>query len=575
MIVELMIRNFAIIEELRIQFHEGFNVLTGETGAGKSILLDAFGMLLGARGSSESVRHGQKKAEIEGLFMFNKNSKVICKLEELGIQCADEMIVIHRDLTDQGKSICRINGQLVTISMLRELGDAMVNFHSQHDHHLLLQPHRHLFWIDAYAGNELDDAVKEYQKLYRGYVKARKELEHLARNEKEMAQRIDLLRYQLEEIQQADLDIGEDERLSEDKNRLVFSEKINLNVKRAYAALADEHKTLDWLGMAMAHLEEIAHLDPVLKEKFEQIEEAFYLLDEITRDLGHYADQIEYDENKLTMIEERIHQINNLKRKYGDTITAILEYAATIEEELEQLENRDALLISLTEQLQEMRSDLFLEAKTLSQLRINAAQNFAEEIMRELRDLHMESADFRVHVEDWSKDQSNDTLDLPGGENGMNHIEFLISTNPGEPVKPLAKIASGGELSRIALSIRTVIARLDDVETLVFDEVDTGVSGKVSQAIGEKLLRISFDRQVLAITHHPQVASLADAHFLIEKKIEGERTRTEVVVLNEEERIHELARMIGGEEISSSARIHAAEMRRLAKQLKKMNNNRN
>lgn len=569
MIVELTIRNFAIIEELRINFHEGFNVLTGETGAGKSILLDALGLLLGNRASSEWVRHGAKKAEIEGLFFIGNHTKVIEKLKELGIETDDEMLVIRRDLTDQGKSICRINGQLATISMLRELGDLLVSLHSQHDHHHLLQPHRHLFWLDAYAGPELAAALKEYKKLYQSFHKLRKELEFLSQNEKEMVQRIDLLKFQAEEIQQAALEVGEEERLLEEKNRLTHREKLSHHVQGAHEALAGEHKTLDWLGMAMGYLEEVSNLDPFLTHKFQQIEESFYLLEDITRELGNYLDRIEFDEKKLMSIEERIHTINGLKRKYGDSIMAILEYAASIEEELEQLENRDVLLNNLYEELKEARIDLLLESKEITRLRKQAAAKLEEAVKKELMELYMDKVQFRVHIEDLSTDFLENSMDIPGGEYGMNEVEFLIATNPGEPLKPLAKVASGGELSRLALALRAVLARIDEVGTLVFDEVDTGVSGKVSQGIGQKLLRISKDRQVLAITHHPQVASLADAHYLIEKKVDGNRTKTSLQLLDEDERTLELARMIGGTEISSSARIHAAEMRRLGKELKR------
>lgn len=569
MIVELTIRNFAIIEELRINFHEGFNVLTGETGAGKSILLDALGLLLGNRASSEWVRHGAKKAEIEGLFFIGNHTKVIEKLKELGIETDDEMLVIRRDLTDQGKSICRINGQLATISMLRELGDLLVSLHSQHDHHHLLQPHRHLFWLDAYAGPELAAALKEYKKLYQSFHKLRKELEFLSQNEKEMVQRIDLLKFQAEEIQQAALEVGEEERLLEEKNRLTHREKLSHHVQGAHEALAGEHKTLDWLGMAMGYLEEVSNLDPFLTHKFQQIEESFYLLEDITRELGNYLDRIEFDEKKLMSIEERIHTINGLKRKYGDSIMSILEYAASIEEELEQLENRDVLLNNLYEELKEARIDLLLESKEITRLRKQAAAKLEEAVKKELMELYMDKVQFRVHIEDLSTDFLENSMDIPGGEYGMNEVEFLIATNPGEPLKPLAKVASGGELSRLALALRAVLARIDEVGTLVFDEVDTGVSGKVSQGIGQKLLRISKDRQVLAITHHPQVASLADAHYLIEKKVDGNRTKTSLQLLDEDERTLELARMIGGTEISSSARIHAAEMRRLGKELKR------
>lgn len=567
MILQLRILNFAIIEELQIEFHEGFNVLTGETGAGKSILLDALGLLLGERGSTDFIRHGQNKAEIEGLFSFRSNSIVASRLDELGIKSEDNTIVIRRDLTNHGKSICRINGHLVTIAMLKHIGETLINFHSQHDHQQLLQANRHLFWLDAFAGNALEAPLIEYQQTYREFIKLRKEIEQFNRNEKELAQRIDLLRYQTNEIEQAHLVKGENELLLEEKNKLVHAEKINKSVYGAYSALADEQKTLDWLGVSMSHLEEVLHLDPELQKKFQQIEESFYLLDEITRDLGSYSDN-EFDANRLDEIEERLHLINSLKRKYGESIEEILAYNDTIKGELEQLENRETFQSELTTRIMKVRLDLIAKAKTLTQLRREAAKQLIEEVKSELDDLHMENAQFDVQIDDISYESEGQSLDLAGGEYGMNEVEFMITTNPGEPLKPLSRVASGGELSRLVLALRTVLARIDDVETLVFDEVDTGVSGRVTHAIGEKLIRISIDRQLLAITHHPQVASLADKHLLIEKHVIGERTKTNVIKLNEGDRVLELARMIGGDQISRSATLHAAEMRRLGKQIK-------
>ncbi len=568
MILQLRILNFAIIEELQIEFHEGLNVLTGETGAGKSILLDALGLLLGERGSTDFIRHGQNKAEIEGLFSFKNNTNVSQRLNEIGIKCDDETIVIRRDITLQGKSISRINGQLVTLSMLKNIGEALVNFHSQHDHHQLLQSHRHLFWLDAFAANRLQEPLIEYKQMYRNFMKARKEFDQLNRNEKELAQRLDLLRYQINEIEQSELNNGEDVQLLEEKNKLVHSEKINNSVIGAYSALADEHRALDWLGVTMSHLEDVLHLDPELQNTFQQIEESFYILDEITRELGSYSDKNEFDANTLNEIEERLHIINSLKRKYGESIEEILVYKDSIKGEFEQLENRETAQAELSSRLIKLRSELIFKAKNITELRREAAEFFIAAVKGELDDLHMENAQFDIQITDLSNEMAEGSFDIAGGEYGMNEVEFLITTNPGEPLKPLSKVASGGELSRLALALRTVLARIDDVDTLVFDEVDTGVSGRITHAIGEKLLRISTDRQLLAITHHPQVASLADSHLLIEKTVIGNRTKTKVIKLNEDERVFELARMIGGSQVSSSAKLHAAEMRRLGKQIK-------
>lgn len=567
MILQLRIQNFAIIEDVHIEFDEGLNVVTGETGAGKSILLDALGVLLGERASTDYVRHGETKAEIEGLFSINHDQQVKELLSEFGIPVEDDVVIIRREITVQGKSTARINGQIVTSAILKQIGDALVNFHSQHDHHQLLQVHKHLFWLDAFAGLPVKQVLDEYQAKFSQYMQWKKQLEQMNRNEKEMAQRIDLLRFQIQEIEEANLEIGEDERLQEEKLKLEHAEKILTNVYAAHSALADEQRTLDWLGICMSHLEEVASLDKDLEHKFQQIEETFYLLDELTRDLGSYADKNDFDPKQLEHIEERLHLIYHLKRKYGDTIESILNHYHNIKQELAQLENKETYQSELTEQLLKAKDEIVRIAKSLTTLRKEAAIILANRVKSELADLHMEKAEFEVYVDDLSNMMEEDSLDIVGGELGMNEVEFLITTNPGEPLKPLAKVASGGELSRIALALRTVLAEIDQVSTLVFDEVDTGVSGRITQAIGEKLLHISKDRQVLAITHHPQVASLSHTHFLIEKKIENQRTKTEVKKLTEEERIQELARMIGGQEITSTARLHAAEMRRLGKQV--------
>ncbi len=568
LILQLRILNFAIIEELHIEFHEGFNVLTGETGAGKSILLDALGLLLGERGSTDFIRYGQAKAEIEGFFSFVKHSQVHERLLELGIDCEDDTIIIRRDLTLQGKSTCRINGQLVTISMLKQVGEALINFHSQHDHHQLLQSHRHIHWLDSFAGKVLESELLKYKQLYHRFMHMKNDYEQLTRNEQERAQRIDLLKYQINEIEQSDLKVGEEEHLLEDKNRLIHAEKIITNVQGAYSALLDEQKALDWLGASMSHLGEVSNLDEELRATFQQIEETFYLLDDLARELGKYTDKNDFDPNKLDAIEDRLDHIHRLKRKYGDSVDSILEYLTNTRQELDRLENSDSIANQLMDQLIELKAQIIQSANNLTRLRTDAARTFEKAVKLELSELHLEKAIFVVQISDLSMEVSEISLDLAGNDKGMNEIEFLITTNPGEPLKPLSKVASGGELSRLAVALRTVLARIDQVETLVFDEVDTGVSGRITHAIGEKLLRIATDRQVLAITHHPQVASLADIHFLIEKEVEGDRTKTRLKKLNEEERIHELARMIGGDTVSSSAKAHASEIRKYGKEIK-------
>lgn len=571
MILQLRIINFAIIEELQIEFHEGFNVLTGETGAGKSILLDALGVLLGERASADFVRHGQNRAEIEGLFSLVDHVLPAAILNELGIPFEDNMVIIRREITNQGKSTARINGQLVTLSMLKQVGDVLVNFHSQHDHHQLLQENQHLFWLDSYAGSQLNALLSDYKSNYNFFVTKKKEYTTFTQDEKEMAQRIDLIQFQLNEIEQSHLEIGEDEKLMEEKNKQIHAEKIIKNVHGAYISLKEEHKSLDWLSVALSHLEEVATVDSWVHSKFQQMEEAFYILDDIASELNNYHEGLEFDPNRLDNIEDRLHTIYTLKRKYGQTIQDILTHKENISNELDKIVNRDVMIDQLMADLMNTKQSIVLLAHELTKRRMEISEQFVREMKIELNELHMENAQFVVNVKDLSSDLDPTSFDLVGNEFGMNEIEFMISTNPGEPIKSLSKVASGGELSRLALAMRTVLAQVEQVNTLVFDEVDTGVSGRITHAIGEKLLRISKDRQVLAITHHPQVASFADTHFLIEKRVEGNRTKTSISQLTKEEQTLELARMIGGNEVTSSGIAHATELLRLAEEVKRGN----
>lgn len=562
MIVELTIRNFAIIEEVRIPFHPGLNVLTGETGAGKSILLDALELLLGARASQELIRHGAERAEIEGLFQIGSPAPLTPLFKTYGVQWEEDMVILQRELNRSGKSICRINGKLVPISVLREFGEALIHIHSQEAHFQMMQEGRQQQWLDAFGGEKLKDKLKEYERLYRQYRHLHSEYEALRKNEKETAQHLDLLSFQHREITEAFLKPHEEEHLQDERNRLVHGEKIKQQGEGAYHALTGENKALDWLGIAMSHLEEVADVEPALKEKFQQVEEAFFLLEEVSRDLRTFLDDLEIDEDRLSAVEERLHQIQQLKRKYGDSIEAILQYAATIEKDLERLVNKDALMQKFEKDLTHIKDEMIALGKELTHSRLEVAEYLSAAIHDELKALYLGQAKFRIVVEDLHKEAlSSLDFEMKGDEHGFNRVEFTVATNPGEPLKPLIKIASGGELSRIALALRNVLAKVDEIETLVFDEIDTGVSGRISEAIGEKLFHISRERQVIAITHHPQVASYADAHVLIQKETLQDRAVTKVKNLTEEERILELARMVGGYEVTSTAIQHAQKLR--------------
>ncbi|GAA4709757.1 DNA repair protein RecN [Brevibacillus fulvus] len=574
MLVELSIRNFAIIKEVTISFRQGLNILTGETGAGKSIIIDALGILLGDRSSADFVRYGEKRAEVEGLFELPASHPALQICEGFGVQVEqDGVLVVRRDISAQGKSIIRINGQLVTLAMLRELGPWLVTVHGQHDTHLLMQAEKHIDWLDAFGEQQLARTKAEYAALYAAYRKNRQDWERMSRNERELVQRIDLLSYQLNEIEEAKLQPGEDEKLLNQRKKWANYEKVYEGIQDAYRSLYGDGRGLDWLGHAMSELERLLQYDENLAPLVETIQNAYYQVDDAVHQLRQFAGRLDFDPQQLAEVERRLDQIQSLKRKYGKSVDDILEYAATIQDELEEIQQYDSRLLQLEERVRELAADLAVEALELSALRKQLASELAEAIETQLKELHMERARFAIEVRQIADEQG---IEIEGVKrridaNGMDQIEFLISPNPGEPLRPLAKIASGGELSRVMLAIKTILADAEQVETLIFDEVDTGVSGRAAQAIAEKLARVAKNRQVLCITHLPQVAALADAHFTIKKEATADTTMTTVTLLPEEERVVELSRMLSGTEITEKTKEHAREMLQLAKGRKAVN----
>lgn len=560
MLAELSIKNFAIIDSVSISFQEGFTVLTGETGAGKSIIIDAIHLLVGGRGSSDFVRHGTNRAEIEGLFLIDENERAIEKAEEFGIEVEEGMLVLRRDIYSSGKSVCRVNGKLVTISTLREIGSTLVDIHGQHEHQELLNPQIHIELLDQFGGEEIEHALKEYRSLYGEYEKVKKDLQNLTENEQAMAQRLDLLKFQYQEISAAHLEIGEDEKLENEKRKYNHFERLFQYLTTAYEALQGEQKGLDWLGLILSNLELAAEIDEEAKEMQEIVASSFYQLEDLSHSLRDKIEAMNYDPRRIDEVERRLDEINNLKRKYGQSISEILEYCAKIEEEIEIIENRESHIDKLQKKLASVEKDLLVEGKNLSILRKKAAKKLISTIEEELKALYMDKTVFEIKFS-----ELDEYVFRP---DGIDEVEFYISTNPGEPTKPLAKIASGGELSRIMLALKTIFSQHQGVTSIIFDEVDTGVSGRVAQAIGEKIYQISIDSQVLSITHLPQVAALCDHHYLISKSTDGERTKTAVQPLNEEERIKEIARMISGVQITEATLDHAKEMLEIAKQTK-------
>ncbi|GIO07036.1 DNA repair protein RecN [Brevibacillus reuszeri] len=574
MLVELSIRNFAIIKEVTVSFQKGLNILTGETGAGKSIIIDALGLLLGGRASADFVRYGESRAEVEGLFELPAGHPALAVCTNVGVQIEqDGMLVVRRDISNQGKSIIRLNGQLVTLAMLRELGPWLVTVHGQHDTHMLMQADKHINWLDAYGEAALGSAKHEYTQLYTAFRKTKQDLERMARNERELVQRIDLLEYQLNEIESAALTPGEDEKLLAQRKKWMNIEKVYSTMQDAYRSLHGEQKGMDWLGHAMGDLERIVGYEEQLAPILETVQTAYYQIEDVVHQLRQLSYQMDFEPAQLAEVESRLDQIQFLKRKYGKSVDDILEYAATIQDELDDMHHYEDRLQQIEKRLTELAADLAVEALELSVIRQECAGKLAQEIEQQLKELHMERARFAIDVR---QTPDEDGVEIDGikrqvDANGMDQIEFLISPNPGEPLRPLAKIASGGELSRVMLAIKTILAGTDQVETLIFDEVDTGVSGRAAQAIAEKLARVAGRRQVLCITHLPQVASMADAHFLIKKEMNEFETKTIVSRLSDDDRVTELARMLSGAEVTAKTEEHAREMILLGRERKAVN----
>lgn len=559
MLVEMSIRNLAIIEEIRVSFQRGFHVLTGETGAGKSIIIDALGLAVGGRASSGLVRFGCDRAEIEAMFEVEPDHAVWRQLDKFGIAYdASEYLIVRREITGNGKSSARVNGQLVNLSTLKEIGSCLVNIHGQHEHQSLISVDRQLALLDAYGGEAVSKAKAAYAQIYAQYRTVEEELHRLQTGAKQALQLSDLYRFQAEEIAAAALVEGEDERLEDERRKLANAEKLLDAVSRAYDGLFGTGNALDRISEASGRLEGAVAYDPgKLQPIAEQIQSAYYQLEDAAFQLRSYRDSLEFEPGRLDQVEERLNRISGLKRKYGATIADILKHYAFVQDELSKTDNLDERLKTLEEERKRLKGQLEREAERLTAARKAAAEKLAGEVERQLADLQMERTRFAVAFEEGERHFS------PGG---ADRIEFRISPNPGEPLQSLAKIASGGELSRIMLAIKTIFAALDDIPVLVFDEVDTGVSGRAAQAIAVKLARLAKHNQVFSVTHLPQVASMADGHYVINKEVEGERTYTTIRLLEDEARVAELARMLGGAQVTETTLNHAREMIALARQ---------
>ena len=555
MLQELSIKDFAIIDEIQISFQPKMTVLTGETGAGKSIIIDALGLLAGGRGSTEFIRKGEKKAVIQGLFTLPREANTYNILEEYGIDSEDGQIILQRDLYRGGRNICRINGMMVNLATLRKIGETLIDIHGQNEHQELMKPENHIDLLDEYD-KKTSELRNQYQVVYQNYRKLKLSMEKKEADEKAWAQRLDMLNFQVKEIEEAGLKINEEDELVEEKNKLDNFQAIHDALELSYQILSGEKiDVVGNLGNAMNELSDVSDLSENLQEINTKISDAFYSLEDAARDISDELDSMEWNGERLNEIEERLELIHQLKRKYGDTIEDILHYHIRIVKELREMENTEQNSEKQERQLSEALEKVKELAIKLSKQRKKSAKKLEKMIHEQLSALYMDKAVFEVKFLNNSKLYSK----------GIDKVEFYIQTNPGEEMGPLAKIASGGELSRIMLALKTIFSQKMGVTSIIFDEVDTGVSGRVAQAIAEKISQISNNSQVLCITHLPQVAAIADNHYYISKSVNDGRTETSLKELDEKQKIREIARMLSGSEITELTLKHAEELIKMSK----------
>ena len=558
MLSQLYIENVAVIEKATIEFQKGFNILTGETGAGKSIIIDSMHGILGERTSKDMVRNGAESAFVSGLFT-DLTDQAISKLRELGFEPEDDgSVLVQRTIQAEGKSTCRINGRPATVSALKELGKTLMNIHGQHESYHLLSPELHIHYIDE--SGALNTLAKEYRSVYQELKQIQSEIGAYATDEAEKLRRIDLLTYQIEELEQANLRENEKEELMERKTTMMHAEKIASAITAAKAALDGDESfdgVLSTLTAITASLQDSEQYLPALNPIIQKLHELSYGMEDVSEALREQESQMEFDASELLEIETRLDLLYRLSIKYGQTTEEMLAFLERCRQELNQINHSEETLIQLNETYEILKEKAIQLAKQLSDKRKKTAEQFTKKVKHELQFLNMPGIEFQVEQER-----------VPLNSNGCDKIQFLISVNPGEPAKPIAKIASGGELSRIMLAIQTVLSAHDDLDTMIFDEVDTGISGSAAQKVGLKLHEVSKYAQVICITHLAQIACLADYHLLIQKQVTNHKTYTQVIPLSKETQTKEIARMIGGEAITPLLLQNAQEMIDSAKQLK-------
>lgn len=560
MLQELTIDNLAIIDHLSLEFDDHMTVLTGETGAGKSIIIDAVSLLAGGRGSQEFIRKGEEKLSLQGQFEIPKLPGYVAQLDELGISHDDGALIISREIHRSGRNTIRVNGTLVNAATLKQLGSGLVDIQGQNEHQLLLRPEAHLGMLDQFANAKVQPLLASYQEQYQEYRRLEAAVNQKKANEQQWAQRLDMLRYQVKEIGDADLRADEEDELIAERERLEHFQQIATTLQQVVGVLNDDEEApvSDQVATIMNAAQEIAPFDPEYDDLAQSLSDAYYSLQDVANQAGHQLDSLEFDEERLATINARLATIADLEHKYGESLADVLAYYDQIKEELTDMEAAADSGSDLEERLNAVQADLLNQGNALSQVRQTAARKLAKQVHTQLKELYMDKAVFEVNFAKTKKPVFSAT--------GIDQVEFYIQTNPGEAMGPLARIASGGELSRVMLALKTIFAQGEGVTSIIFDEVDTGVSGRVAQAIADKIRLIAEGSQVLCITHLPQVAAVAQHHLLIQKRVHDQRTTTSVTPLNTNQRVEELARMLAGDTITKLAREHASELLTMAKQ---------
>ena len=549
MLLEISIKNFAIIEAISLNFEKGMTVLTGETGAGKSIIIDAMNMMLGARATTDVIRHGAPKAEIEGLFSIENSLPLQEIFDEQGIDLGDE-IIIRREILQNGRSVSRVNGQMVNLSVLRSIGQYLVDIHGQHDQEELMRPQLHIQMLDGFGDADFLELKQSYQTNFDTYRLMRKQLLEIKKNQEEHKARIEMLEFQMAEIESAALQPGEDLKLNQERDKLLNHKNIADTLTNAYTMLDNEEfSSLANVRSAMNDMESLEEYDVEYREISTSLSESYYVLEDVTKRLEDIIEDLDFDGNRLMQIESRLDLIHAITRKYGGNVDDVLLYFAKITEEYNLLTGNNLSSEDMEAKLKQLEVSLVDLASKLASARHNLAQQLEIEIQQELKDLFMDKARFQVQ---FTKGKFS--------REGNESVEFYISTNPGEDFKPLVKVASGGELSRLMLAIKSAFSRKEGKTSIVFDEVDTGVSGRVAQAIAQKIHKIGQNGQVLAISHLPQVIAIADYQFFIEKISNEHSTVSTVRLLTVEERVEEVAKMLAGENVTEAALSQAREL---------------